>query len=380
MPPGASSWQARGGWGYKGPAMARASRSTVRKPRLRAIPGQATPAPGSNTPPSSDSSPDEREATLAYARSVLDAEAQAILGLMGRLDGAFLRALELVRDSVQTVVTGVGKAGLIGQKLSATLASTGIRSVFLHPTEAVHGDLGRVGRGDVILALSNSGATEELVRLLPSFKRLGVPVIAMTGDAESPLARGADVVLDIGRIEEACPMGMVPTASTAALHAMGDALAMAVLRARPFGSAEYALLHPGGKIGRSVMRVFELMRSGPSNPVVRDSAKLSEAVVVMTNTPGRPGATNVVDRQGRLVGIFTDGDLRRLVEQGRTNFDMPIREVMGKRPRCVGPEVLVLEATKLMREFRVDQLPVVDAEGKAVGLLDVQDLLAARYF
>ncbi|HYO64965.1 MAG TPA: KpsF/GutQ family sugar-phosphate isomerase [Archangium sp.] len=359
--------------------MARASRSTARKPRLRAIPGHATPA-GPTPPSASGSSEAEREATLAYARSVLEAEAQAILGLMGRLGDSFLKALELVRDSVQTVVTGVGKAGLIGQKLSATLASTGIRSVFLHPTEAVHGDLGRVGRGDVILALSNSGATEELVRLLPSFKRMGAPVIAITGDAESPLARGADVVLDIGRIEEACPMGMVPTASTAALHAIGDALAMAVLRARPFGSAEYALLHPGGKIGRSVMRVFELMRSGPSNPVVRDTAKLSEAVVVMTNTPGRPGATNVVDRQGRLVGIFTDGDLRRLVEQGRTNFDAPIREVMGKRPRCVGPEVLVLEATKLMREFRVDQLPVVDAEGKAVGLLDVQDLLAARYF
>jgi arabinose-5-phosphate isomerase len=367
--------------GVQRPAMARATRSTARKPRLRAIPGSA---PAGTTPePSapSASSQDEREATLAYARSVLEAEAQAILGLMGRLGDSFLRALELVRDCPgQTVVTGMGKAGLIGQKLSATLASTGIRSVFLHPAEAVHGDLGRVGRGDVILALSNSGASEELVRLLPSFKRLGAPVVAITGDPDSPLARGSEVVLDIGRIEEACPMGMVPTASTAALHAIGDALAMAVLRARPFGSAEYALLHPGGKIGRSVMRVFELMRSGNANPVVRDSAKLSEAVVVMTNTPGRPGATNVVDRQGRLVGIFTDGDLRRLVERGETNFDRPIREVMGKRPRCVGPEVLALEATKLMREFRVDQLPVVDAEGKAVGLLDVQDLLAARYF
>ncbi len=374
MPSGASSWQARPAREYKGPTtMARASRSTARKPRLRALPGPATPSPAPSR--------DEREATLAYARSVLEAEAQAILGLMGRLGDSFLRALELVRDCPgQTVVTGIGKAGLIGQKLSATLASTGVRSVFLHPTEAVHGDLGRVGRGDVILALSNSGATEELVRLLPSFKRLGAPVIALTGDAESPLARGADVVLDIGRIEEACPMGMVPTASTAALHAIGDALAMAVMRARPFSSNEYALLHPGGKIGRSVMRVFELMRSGSANPIVRDSAKLSEAVVVMTNTPGRPGATNVVDRQGRLVGIFTDGDLRRLVERGETNFERPIREVMGKRPRCVGPEVLVLEATRLMREFRVDQLPVVDAEGKAVGLLDVQDLLAARYF
>src|SRR5689334_21109191 len=217
-------------------SMARAPRSTAKKPRLRALPGRA------EAPPEAPRS-EEDEATLAYAQGVLQAEAQAILGL--RLGGSFLRALALLRACTgQVVVTGMGKAGLIGQKLSATLASTGIRSVFLHPAEAVHGDLGRVSRGDVVLALSNSGATEELVRLLPSFKRLGATVVAITGDPESPLARGADVVLDIGRIEEACPMGLVPTASTAALHAIGDALAMAVLRARPFGSAEYALLHP----------------------------------------------------------------------------------------------------------------------------------------
>lgn len=379
MPPGASSWQAAAVQRYKvRTPMARTSRSPARKPRLRVLTAPSSPAPSPSATPSSTP---EREATLAYARGVLEAEAQAILGLMGRLGEGFLKAVELVRDCPgQAVVTGVGKAGHIGQKLSATLASTGIRSLFLHPTEALHGDLGRVGRGDVILALSNSGSTEELLRLLPSFKRLGTPVIALTGDAESALARGADVVLDIGRIEEACPMGLVPTASTAALHALGDALTMAVLRSRPFGSNEYALLHPAGKIGRSVLRVFELMRSGAAHPHVRDSARLSEAVVVMTNTPGRPGATNVVDRQGRLVGIFTDGDLRRLVEQGQTDFERPVREVMGKRPRCVGPEVLVLEATRLMREARVDQLPVVDAEGRAVGLLDVQDLLAARSF
>jgi arabinose-5-phosphate isomerase len=349
--------------------MARAPRSTARKPRLRALPGSAAPEPPRG----------EREATLAYARSVLEAEARAILGLTERLGDSFLQALEWVRGcSGQVVVTGIGKAGQIGQKLSSTLASTGIRSFFLHPAEAVHGDLGRVARGDVILALSNSGSTEELVRLLPSFKRLGTPVIALTGNPDSPLARGAEVVLDIGRIEEACPMGLVPTASTAALHALGDALAMSLLRARPFGTSDYALLHPGGKIGRSVMRVGELMRTGASNPLVRDTATLSQAVAVMTRTPGRPGATSVVDETGRLVGIFTDGDLRRLVERGHTDFQVPLREVMGRRPRCVGPEVLVLEATRLMREAHVDQLPVVDAEGKAVGLLDVQDLLSAR--
>ncbi|MBJ6759530.1 KpsF/GutQ family sugar-phosphate isomerase [Myxococcaceae bacterium JPH2] len=353
--------------------MARSPRSPAKKPRLRALPGRSAPT----SPPPVD---EDAAATLAYARGVLEAEAHAILGVTERLGPSFLRALKLVRECTgQVVVTGMGKAGLIGQKLSSTLASTGVRSVFLHPAEAVHGDLGRVGRGDVILAMSNSGATEELVRLLPSFKRMGVPVVALTGDAESALARGSDVVLDIGRIEEACPMGLVPTASTAALHAVGDALAMTLLRSRPFGTDDYALLHPGGKLGRSVLRVFELMRSGPSNPVVRDTARLSETVVVMTNTPGRPGAACVVDADGLLVGIFTDGDLRRLVERGHTDFDVPVRAVMGKRPRCVTPDTLVLAATAQMRELRVDQLPVVDVEGRAVGLLDVQDLLASKF-
>ncbi|RKG51086.1 KpsF/GutQ family sugar-phosphate isomerase [Corallococcus sp. AB011P] len=357
--------------------MARAPRSTAKKqPRLRALPGRA-PSPA---PVRAESRSADDEAALTYARGVLEAEARAILGVTDRLGDAFLRALKLVRDCPgQVVVTGMGKAGHIGQKLSSTLASTGIRSVFLHPAEAVHGDLGRVGLGDVILALSNSGSTEELLRLLPLFKRMGTPVVALTGDADSPLAKGAEVVLDIGRIEEACPMGLVPTASTAALHAVGDALAMTLLRSRPFGRDDYALLHPGGKLGRSVLRVFELMRTGPANPLVLDTARLSLAVVVMTNTPGRPGAACVVDRDGKLEGIFTDGDLRRLVEKGHTNFEVPVREVMGKRPRCITPDTLVLTAATQMRELRVDQLPVVDVEGRAVGLLDVQDLLAAKF-
>jgi len=369
MPPHASRVATMGPPGVEGPAntMARAPRSAAKKPRLRALPGR--PAQVSHD-----------EATLAYARGVLEAEARAILGITERLGPPFLQAVELIRGCAgQVVVTGMGKAGHIGQKLSATLASTGVRSVYLHPAEAVHGDLGRVGRGDVILALSNSGSTEELVRLLPAFKRMATPVIALTGDAESPLARGADVVLDIGPIEEACPMGLVPTASTAALHALGDALAMAVLRSRPFGTEDYALLHPGGKLGRSVQRVYELMRSGHANPLVLDSAPLAEVVGVMTKTPGRPGAACVVDKGGKLVGIFTDGDLRRRVEAGLTDFTVPVRDVMGKHPRCVTPETLVLTAATQMRELKVDQLPVVDAEGHAVGLLDVQDLLAAKF-
>jgi arabinose-5-phosphate isomerase len=203
--------------------------------------------------------------------------------------------------------------------------------------------------------------------------------VAVTGNVQSALAKGSDLVLDIGSIDEACPMGLVPTASSAALHALGDALAMTLLKYRQFTSDDYALFHPGGRLGRSLMRVRELMRSGDANPVVSDSAPLSEVVVVMTNTPGRPGAASVVDKKGKLVGIFTDGDLRRLVERGNTDFDAKVKAVMGKHPRFVGPEELALSAAEKMREAKVDQLPVVEPGGKPVGLLDVQDLLAARF-
>ncbi|HEY8207507.1 MAG TPA: KpsF/GutQ family sugar-phosphate isomerase [Myxococcaceae bacterium] len=345
--------------------------STTNRPALRVVKGTGESRPAKRAR--------RRRGQLDFARSVLDAEANAILGLKARVGDSFATALELLMDCPgHVVVTGIGKSSFIAQKLSATLASTGIPSLFLHPAEAVHGDLGRVKKGDVVLALSNSGATEELIRLLPALKRIGAKVVAITGDRDSPLARGASVVLDIGHIDEACPMGLVPTASSAALHAIGDALAMTLLKYRQFTSEEYALFHPGGKLGRAAMRVYEVMRSGEANPVVRDTASLSEVVVVMTNTPGRPGAANVVDRNGRLVGIFTDGDLRREVERKRFNFDVPVRQVMGKHPRVVQPEELVLSAAAKMREAKVDQLPVVDAEGRAVGLLDVQDLLAAR--
>jgi arabinose-5-phosphate isomerase len=310
---------------------------------------------------------------------VLAAEARAVLGVRKRLNQSFCSVVQLVLDCPgQVVVTGIGKPGFIAQKLSATLASTGTPSLYLHPAEAAHGDLGRIARGDVVLALSNSGATEEIVRLLPALRRLGAKLVAITGNVESALARGADLVLDIGFIDEACPMGLVPTASSAALHALGDALAMTLLNYRQFTSADYALFHPGGRLGRSVMRVGELMRSGEANPVVRDSAALAEVVVVMTNTPGRPGAASVVDKSGKLIGIFTDGDLRRLVERGSPDFDQKVRAVMGKHPRWAGPDELALAAAEKMREAKVDQLPVVDSGGKPIGLLDVQDLLAAR--
>jgi arabinose-5-phosphate isomerase len=314
---------------------------------------------------------------LDYGRTVLETEARALAGLS--LDAAFAQAVEWVLTCKgRVVVTGMGKPGFIAQKISATLASTGTPSLYVHPAEAAHGDLGRIARDDLLVALSNSGETEEILRLLPSVKRIGARIVAMTRDRVNPLARAADLAVCIGAVDEACPMGLAPTASTAALLAVGDALAMTVLKNRSFDKEEYALYHPGGKLGRGLMKVREVMRQGVANPVVGEAATLAEAVAVMTETPGRPGATSVVDAAGRLVGIFTDGDLRRLVEHGETDFTRPVAAVMGHNPRTVRPDALVADAARVLRQARIDQVPVVDEGGKLVGLLDVQDLLAAR--
>src|SRR5919206_2938287 len=295
----------------------------------------------------------ERE-LVEYGRTVAAAEAAAISRL--RLGSSFAAAVEWVLACKgRVVVTGMGKSGFVAQKLSATLASTGTPSHYLHPAEAAHGDLGRVTRDDVVLALSNSGETEELLRLLPALKRIGAQVVALTRDQASPLARGADLVVPIGDVEEACPMGLVPTASTAALLALGDALAMTVLKNRPFDREEYALYHPGGKLGRGLMKVRDVMRAGEANPLIRVGATLAEAVATMTQTPGRPGACTVVDAAGRLVGVFTDGDLRRLVERGAGRFEAPVASVMSPNPRTVRPDPLVADAARLLRQAPVDQ-------------------------
>ncbi len=244
--------------------------------------------------------------------------------------------------------------------------------------EAAHGDLGRIARDDLVLALSNSGETEEILRLLPALRRIGARIVAFTRDQQNPLARGADLVVPLGPIEEACPLGLAPTASTAALLALGDAIAMTVLENRPFDQEDFALYHPAGKLGRGLMKVSEVMRQGDANPLVRDAATLAECVAVMTQTPGRPGAATVVDARGRLVGVFTDGDLRRLVERNEVDFRAPVRKVMTRNPRTVRPEARVDEATRVLRQAAIDQVPVVDARDRPVGLLDVQDLLAAK--
>jgi len=316
---------------------------------------------------------------VKWGREVVAAEMRAVDGLLQRIDHAFAHAVELILACRgRLVVTGLGKPGFVAQKISATFASTGTPSLYLHPAEALHGDLGRVTRQDVVLALSNSGRTEEIVRLLGPVKRIGARVIAMTGDPDSPLAEQSDVVLNIGKVEEACPLGLAPTASSTVLLVLGDALAMTVLQNRAFDDADYALIHPGGSLGAKVMRVREVMRQGDANPVVRLDETLSRAVAVMTQTPGRPGATLVVDRRGKLAGIFTDGDLRRLFEAGSAAPDTPIAEVMGRDPRTVHPDMLVLDAAEVLREARVDQVPVVDERNRPVGLLDVQDLLAVK--
>src|SRR5947208_15121804 len=276
------------------------------------------------TPPKQD--------IVDYAREVIRAEAEALAQLPARLNGAFARAVEMVLACPgRVVVTGMGKPGFIAQKISATFASTGTPSLFLHPAEALHGDLGRLVPGDLVLALSNSGETEEILRLLPALKRLGAPIIAITGGQRSALALAADVVLESGPVPEACPLGLAPTTSTVALLALGDALAMSVLHRRGFSPEQFAELHPAGALGKRLLRVREVMRTGAANPTVSEKTSLRETAAVMS-TVGRPGAASVVDGAGKLAGIFTDGDLRRLVQQDEVDFTRPVSVVMGRHP------------------------------------------------
>src|ERR1700716_1426243 len=313
-----------------------------------------------------------------YAREVIRAEADAVAQLGARLNGAFARAVEMVLACPgRVVVTGMGKPGFIAQKISATFASTGTPSLFLHPAEALHGDLGRLVPGDLVVALSNSGETEEILRLLPALKRLGAPIIAVTGGQKSSLAAAADVVLEIGPVPEACPLGLAPTTSTVALLALGDALAMTVLHRRGFSPEQFAELHPAGALGRQLLRVREVMRTGAANPTVTEDTSLRETAAVMS-TVGRPGAASVVDDSGKLVGIFTDGDLRRLVQQDDVDFTRSVSAVMGRNPRTVSPDALAVTAAEILREGQIDQLPVVESEGRPVGLLDGQDILSPR--
>jgi arabinose-5-phosphate isomerase len=316
-------------------------------------------------------------ADVAYGRQVLDTETAAIRGLV--LDERFARAVEMLHGCRgQVVVTGVGKSGLIGQKISATLASTGTQSIFLHSGEAVHGDLGRVRREDVVVALSFSGTTAEVVRLIPVLKKLGASLVAITARGDSALARAADAALPVGEIAEACPIGLAPTSSTTAMLAMGDALAMTVAHRKHFKREDFALFHPGGALGRQLVTVGEVMRGAGEATIVAGETRLRDAIAQVSGPRtgrARSGAVLVADAAGRLAGIFTDGDLRRRILEDARVLDGPIAAVMTKSPKVARAGELLADAYKRMKERELDELPVVDDDGRAVGILDVQDLL-----
>ena len=312
---------------------------------------------------------------VIFAREVVETEMRALQGLVERLGESFHRAVELLLNCRgRVVVTGMGKAGIIGQKISATLASTGTPSHSLHPVEAVHGDLGRIVGDDVVLALSNSGETE-VVKLLPAVKRIGAKIIAITGHNESTLAKRADVVLDIGRIEEACPLGLAPSASTTTMLALGDALALAVARRKDFDKDKYALYHPGGELGLKMLKVEDVMRGLEQCACIAPDTPVAAA---LANSPKRAGALCVVDDDEKLLGIFTDGDLRRRLRQGTDFLNSPVADVMTSTPKSIRKGSLVQEAAKILEDYQIDEIPVVDDSDRLCGLVDVQDLLAVR--
>jgi arabinose-5-phosphate isomerase len=316
---------------------------------------------------------------IAYGRKVLEIETAAIRDLVPLLDERFARAVTLLHDCAgQVVVTGVGKSGLIGQKVSATLASTGTSSLFLHSGEAVHGDLGRVRRDDVVLALSYTGSTAEVLRLIPALKKIGASLVAITSGPDTPLAKHADVALGVGDIAEACPIGLAPTSSTTAMLAMGDALAMTVAHRKRFKREDFALYHPGGALGRRLVTVGEVMRDSAEATMVRPEARVRDAVTEMSRPrPGRArsGAILVTDAGGRLLGIFTDADLRRRVVADARVLEEPMSAVMTRDPKLARKDELLADAYKRLKQHEIDELPVVDSEGRAVGILDVQDVL-----
>jgi arabinose-5-phosphate isomerase len=317
---------------------------------------------------------------LAHARKVFAIELAALKAVRSQLDGVFSQAVELLvqtlRQRGKIIVVGIGKSGNVGHKIAATLTSTGSTSVVLNPVDALHGDLGIINDGDVILALSYSGESEELLNLLPAFKRLSVRLIAMTGAPKSSLARHSDLVLNVRVPKEACPFNLAPTSSTTAMLVMGDALAMTVLQARGFKQQDFARLHPSGAIGRAMLaRVGDIMRHGSRNAVAGSKVTVKEALLAMTKA--KSGSLSVVNRRGKLVGVFTDGDFRRQIASDDKLLEglaKPLSRVMTRNPVCIRQEALVMEALKVFNERNIDDLIVVNAQHEPVGLVDSQDL------
>jgi arabinose-5-phosphate isomerase len=311
------------------------------------------------------------------AKEVIRKEAEAVAGLEKKIDENFVRAVELILNCKgRVIVTGIGKSGIIGKKIAATLTSTGTAAFFLHPTEGIHGDLGMVRKNDVVVAVSKSGGTDELYQLIPLFKRLGVPIITLTGNIDSPVAEKSDVVIDVSVAHEACGNDLVPTSSTTAALVMGDALAIALLDERHFSSEDFALLHPGGHLGRKLLlKVSDIMHTGDDIPMVSDDTGMKQVILEMTSK--RMGTTTVVNQKGELVGVFTDGDLRRLVERTDEIFSLKAGQVMTKDPKKIDGDELAAKALNLMESFAITSLVIMDSNKKPVGIVHLHDILKA---
>jgi arabinose-5-phosphate isomerase len=318
---------------------------------------------------------------LEYARQVIKSESEAIRGLADMVGPDFERAAEMIHGCAGScIVSGIGKAGIIGRKISATLASTGTPSHFLHPAEAIHGDLGRLRKEDIVLVLSYGGETDEIIRLINLVKQSQIPLIAITGERDSTLAKYSDVVLSMGKLTEACPLGVAPSVSTTCMLALGDALALMVMKARNFSVEDFARFHPGGSLGTKLITVEQSMmfRPGEKLPLAAGSDTI-ENILKNTSDVKRHGAVMVVDKQGKLAGIITDGDIRRLMtKEGPDGFDKKASDVMTKNCKRVRLDALAAEATAIFHKHRIDELPVVDAEDKPVGLIDVQDIVTIK--
>ena len=315
--------------------------------------------------------------SVKRAKQVIDIEADAVRSLKNRIGKNFAKTVEIIyRSKGRVIVTGMGKPGFIAQKMSATLSSTGTPSLYLHPAEALHGDLGRVTKDDVIVALSNSGETEEIIKLLPIIKKIGARLVSIVGGVNSTLANNSDCVLDASVKKEACSLGLAPTASTTAMLAMGDALAIALLDRKGFKEKDFAMYHPGGILGkRLLLKVEDIMRKGTAHPIVKENLTVKE--VLLKITKARAGSATVVNKKGRLSGIFTDGDLRRHIEKDKNILLKKVKDVMTKRPLTVKNHHLAAEAFQVLRSKRIDEVPVLDEKGRPVGLVDVQDILKA---
>lgn len=319
------------------------------------------------------------DADIQHGRSIIKDEVSALNQVADLLDDSFSHAVQTIISlpaGSRIVVSGMGKAGFVAQKISATLSSIGFPSFFLHPAEAVHGDLGRFTENDLALLLSNSGETAEVVRLLPTLKQRGSHIISITSSAASTLGAHSDIVIQMGRFAEAGPLGLAPTTSTTVMMALGDALAMTLVHNRGFTKEEFAAFHPGGDLGRSLMLVSDIMRTGTSCCVVHESMNTKKALRLITETKGRPGAASIVNDDGVIVGVFTDGNLRRCLENDLEFLNKPIGELGSRTPITITSDKLAQEAARIIQENKIDQLMVVDSRNAPVGLIDIQDLLA----